>query len=185
MSESRTDRFEALTLMPANIQIDGDASLRQIVPADAEVLMSIVDANPDTREYVTWASQVKAPSDVVSVLQEHSESPAMIGRYALTHNDVVKGYIGIFPGFQTGEYGLGYFIDQSLRGRGYITRGVAAIIEVAKATLHPKHLYLQIALPNMASIVVARRLGFEPAEEVWDESLQMYETRFRMDPSDE
>lgn len=174
------DKFEALALLPSPIAAE-TFSLRRVERADSSVLANIIFRNPDIKKYVTWPSFVNNEADVVPALQRMSNQ-AMDGRYVAVETEgPVFGYIGIFPGEQSGEYGMGYFVDSRYRGRGLASQAVAAMVEAATEVLNPTQLYLQIAPENSPSVAVATGRGFQSAETVWDEDLQLQEQRYRLE----
>jgi len=67
-------------------------------------------------------------------------------------NDVVMG------GFRSGS--LGYYADMDLAGRGYMTEGLALVMDQAFTTLELNRLEANVQPANAASIALIRKLGF-------------------------
>ncbi len=67
-------------------------------------------------------------------------------------NDVVMG------GFRSGS--LGYYADMALAGNGYMSEGLALVLDQAFTTLDLNRLEANIQPANAASIAVVRKLGF-------------------------
>ncbi len=67
-------------------------------------------------------------------------------------NDVVMG------GFRSGS--LGYYVDMELAGRGYMSEGLALVLDQAFTTLDLNRLEANVQPANAASIALIRKLGF-------------------------
>jgi len=174
------ERFASLAALPDSLSSDDETLLRRIMPEDAPAFAEIIGKDPNIKKYVTWASLVRESSDVVPALQSRSNDE-MVGRYTIMHHGALIGYIGISPGEREDEYGLGYFINESARGKGYAKGAVVAMLGIAKEHLSPKSMYLQISPENEPSVAIASCLGFQPAETLWDEDLGMREQMFRLE----
>ncbi len=176
----RQETKNSLSILPDEILTTDTLKLRKIEPADAADLHAILENNRDIQEHVAWASRTHAPQDVIPALQRYSNE-AMDGRFALIADNKIMGYMGISPGDQDDEYGIGYFLDATARGNGHITNAVAALIDQARTHLGAKHVYIQIKPYNQESIAVAQSLGFQPAETVMGVDFPVQQQRWRLD----
>lgn len=67
-------------------------------------------------------------------------------------NDIMRG------GFRSGS--LGYYADMELAGAGYMTEGLALVMDQAFTVLDLHRLEVNVQPANAASIAVVRKLGF-------------------------
>ncbi|MFL2771019.1 MAG: GNAT family N-acetyltransferase [Rhodospirillaceae bacterium] len=79
-----------------------------------------------------------------------NEDDCLVG--VVNINDVMMG------GFRSGS--LGYYADMNMAGNGYMTEGLALVMDQAFTTLDLNRLEANIQPANAASIAVVRKLGF-------------------------
>jgi len=87
------------------------------------------------------------------------ESGEVVGLVAL--NFAGEGLEGIAPD----DHEIGWWLDPAFQGRGYATEGARALQAQAFGALGARRVVARVAVANVASIAVARRLGLEPAGE--------------------
>ncbi len=71
------------------------------------------------------------------------------------------GFIGLFdidPSFLSAE--MGYWVDKSVQGRGFVTRAAQVMLKYAFEELKLHRVELRCAATNERSMSVAQRLGF-------------------------
>jgi ribosomal-protein-serine acetyltransferase len=168
-----------LHTLPEYLDITERLALRKVQKTDFQCLFDIIKGNPDISKYVAWASKVHAAEDVVPRLQRYSNEE-MDGRFVIIGNGSVVGYIGIHAR-NRGEYGIGYFLDSSARGNGYVTDAASALIEQARQNLQAEQIFMQIIPDNEASSAIPEHLGFHKAETVMGTDFPVEQQRWRLD----
>lgn len=160
--------------MPREILTEQGFKLRFLRPEDAEGIYEIFQADPMIQSYVTWTAGLENAEDVRRAIEEFQSKQSL--RYAITDEDSVVGYIGIWKdrGYFTGkpaegEYGFGYFVDPAERGRGIVTSAAKALTAEAERVFPIEIYSLYIEDGNLASQAVARKLGFGRTDTVVEE----------------
>lgn len=167
-----------ISTLPPLMIITEELELKKITPADTDDLFRLVQNNPDIPQYTAWAKGIRADHDVIPNLQKYSNA-TMDGRYIITADDRVVGSIWAFAGSQDGEFGMGYCLDKSARGKGYVTKAATFVINQLK-NLGAQEIYFQIIPNNLNSGAVAQRLGFMPAETVVGTDFPVEQKRWRL-----
>lgn len=175
------ERVADLSRLPDRFPVCDGLEVRKITPADAARLFQILKDNPDIPQHVAWAARVSAVEDVIPSLQRYPSNENLDGRYAVTYKEDVVGYIGIHPGNQDGEFGIGYCLDANARGLGCMTNAVRSLTEQARTHLAARHVYCQVKPDNGASAAVPERLGFTPAEVVMGVDFPVEQRRWRLE----
>lgn len=165
--------------LPNEITILSHVGLRKISAADARALFSIIENNPEIRHFTAWPKEVWALEDTLPRLAAYSNTD-FDGRFVIIARDIVVGHIGAFAGQNPHEYGIGYFLDKSARGNGYITMAVSVLVAQLKAHLGAQEIFLQIKPDNPESIAVAKRLGCVEAETVMGVDFPVEQQRWRL-----
>ncbi len=168
-----------LSKLPNEISISNNLEIRKIKPSDAEDLYKLVKNNPDIPKRVAWAKYVKTFDDVIPSLKLRSDG-TLNGRFVIISQGKIVGCLGVYETKQKNEYSMGYCLDKSARGKGYVTKVIKAMIEQLK-NLGAKHFYFQIVPGNNDSIAIPKRLGFYPAETVMGIDFPVEQQRWRLD----
>lgn len=173
MKDSTPARPVNLHSMPAlqQVRLSESALLRPLSVDDASRLLEILDTDPNIRKRVTVANRMRSLGDVVREVGEYMNLPDRI-RYALLDSGNLVGLVTLSrdPGEYFGEtpapneYGFGYFLDPSARGRGLIVTAVGALMRVVKDNLSVDKFVAYCSDDNIESIAVLRKLGFNPTE---------------------
>ena len=153
-------------LMPARIMIDEGLALQRVESDDAEDLFQIIQSAPEIKLNVTWPASVNSVEDtsesIKYLLKEDKFQP-----YALKENNSTIGYIGTWkPDNKQHEIGFSYFLDKNKRGRGYVTRALQRLMQVAKEKLQARMFVVNIIDTNEASKAIAAKLGFEATDKL-------------------
>lgn len=169
LSNLRTSVFE-------NIDVREHVKLRPLEKADAPVLLAMLNTDPSIRERVGVASRLYTVEDVAKLLDDESGDEGLI-RYVIVENDRVVGMVnfwraGDFFGdkAEPDDYGFGYFLAPSARGRGLVTDSLSALMAVASAELDVKRFIAFCEADNKASGEVLKKAGFEPSEVSWKDT---------------
>lgn len=155
------------------IHVRDGVILRPLESADASELLAILDADPSIRERVGVASGLHSVDDVVALAAKEKGDDELI-RYVIVENEHVVGMVnfwraGEFFGDKADpdDYGFGYFLAPSARGRGLVTDSLSAIMIVASARLHIKRFIAFCEADNAASGAVLKKAGFEKTAMQW------------------
>jgi len=81
-------------------------------------------------------------------------------RYFAFVGDRLIGGCGLLPRIGPGALEIGYHVRADATGRGYATEMTAALVEVAFSVCEVERVELHIEEANLASVAVARKLGF-------------------------
>jgi RimJ/RimL family protein N-acetyltransferase len=167
-----------LAALPSTINIADSLYARATTQVDAPALFAMIRDNSDIPSYTAWAKGVATEDDVIPSLQRLSDEE-MHGRFILADEGKVIGAIWAFPGSQPAEFGIGYCLDKAVRGKGYATKAVSAMIGQLKG-LGAQQIYLQIISSNLASSAIPQRLGFTLAETVMGVDFPVEQQRWRL-----
>lgn len=167
-----------VSLLPRNIRISDDLALEKLTPNDVGAIFSMVERNPDIPRQVAFAKDITKLDDVLPSLQSRSNEN-LDGRYAIMSCNNLVGSIWAFPGSEEREFGIGYCLDSTARGNGYITRAVNRMIEELKL-LGASEVYFQIISQNTDSIDIPRSLGCQPAERLIGVDFPVEQQRWRL-----
>jgi RimJ/RimL family protein N-acetyltransferase len=173
MAQSNPERLSLRAPVFETINVRDGVVLRPLEGADAHQLLAILDADPSIRERVGVASGLHTPGDVVKLVAAEQGDDELI-RYAIVENEHVVGLMnfwraGEFFGdkAEPDDYGFGYFLAPSARGRGLVTDSLQAIMTVAAAHLPIRRFIAFCEADNQASGAVLKKAGFTPSGTAW------------------
>ena len=145
-------------------KIDDDLSLRLLEPRHAEEVYALIDRNRDhLRPWFRWAPNVDSAKAVgekiASWLHDLAERGSVftmieahgrpVGLMYTCDRDVVNKRVE-----------LGYWLDHTGQGKGYVTRACRALIDYAFDVLGVNRIDITADIENTRSRAVAERLGF-------------------------
>jgi ribosomal-protein-serine acetyltransferase len=140
------------------IELGGGAVLRSLAPEHAEALFRMVDSNRvRLSRWFPWVDDATAESQVGWLAgSNHEEQPyAPAGIWV---NDELVGTcdLSIERLSDTGE--LGFWLDESAVGRGFVTRGCQALLRLGFEDAGLHRVQLRAGVENLRSRAVAKRL---------------------------
>jgi RimJ/RimL family protein N-acetyltransferase len=154
MTETRTEN-----LMPPEIVIGQNLSLRQLVPGDAEALFAIIQSSPDIKSSVTWPASVDSIEDARAGIEQLLEENPY--RYTLQEDSATIGYVGMYDSdVSDNAFGLGYFLAVEKRGRGITTTVLDQLMRSVKNNVPVDMFVAYIIDSNKPSQAVVSKLGF-------------------------
>lgn len=103
----------------------------------------------DLRRYRAYLDRVER-QDAIGYLVGRNGDDALVG--VININDVILG------GFRSGS--LGYYASAPYSGRGYMTEGLALVLDQAFTVLNLHRIEANIQPQNDASLALVRKLGF-------------------------
>ena len=128
---------------------DGDAFVAAVV-ASRHLLRPWVDPPDDAGRYADWLDRL-GRDDQAAFLVHHDGCGGLVGWVSVSN--IVR------RAFQSASLGYGAFAGHA--GRGLMSEGVAAVVDVAFTTLGLHRLEANIQPGNGPSLALVRRLGFE------------------------
>lgn len=150
--------------------------LRPLATEDAAALLAIFEEDPTIRERVGIASRIHSTDDVKKILAEETKD-ADILRYVISEKDLVVGMVNFWrAGDYFGDkadpddYGFGYFLAPSARGRGLVTDSLRVLMDIAAEVLQARTFIAFCEADNAASGALLKKAGLEVTGEKWVES---------------
>ena len=149
-------------------------SLRPLAQSDAPSILEILDADPEIRDRVYVASLLHTPEDVTQEVERIAADPNLL-RFSIENEGHCVGLISFWrdidnPVFDDvdnpNDYGFGYFLDPSERGKGLVTDAVQAVIGRARDNLHIRQFIAYCEDNNPESISVLINMGFQPQSNI-------------------
>jgi RimJ/RimL family protein N-acetyltransferase len=165
MSESTTAPWYTFA-MPARVET-ARLALRPYQTADAPMLKSAIDANLDhLLPWIPWAQ--KEPSSlaeikrrIVGFTEEFRNGPNWGFAIFRRSDDRFLGGIGFHARIGPRALEIGYWLDRTMTGNGYITEAVEGLTRLAFDFPEIDRLEIRIDPRNTPSAAIPRRLGYE------------------------
>ena len=150
--------------------------LRELQPEDAEAIFRILSDEQVVRYYDTLMTQLEQAQSVIARHRKRFENNEGI-RWGITlKGDMeVVGNCGFFIDSRNRCAILSYVLERPYWNRGIMTEALEAIIPFGFDHYRLHRIEAHVALPNLASLRVLKKLGFQ------EEGLlgkRMYENRF-------
>jgi RimJ/RimL family protein N-acetyltransferase len=152
-----------------NIQVREGVVLRPLDASDATRILEILDTDTTIRSRVSVASKMHTSDDVEDQVENYRKDSHLI-RYAIIENDNPIGLVSFWRDIDNpfdapdnpDDYGFGFFLDPSKRGKGIVTNAVRNLMEVATKNLRVNRFIAYTEDDNQESIAVLNKLGFQP-----------------------
>ncbi|MEV4889062.1 GNAT family N-acetyltransferase [Nonomuraea sp. NPDC055795] len=145
----------ALPVVPTSVP---RLTLRPLTADDVEPYYELIVRNREhlTRhgdyEEVKVATRESVARDLVSPLDRNL-------RFGLWFEDQLVGRADLNP-VDPPRYSIGYWLDEGVTGRGYMTAACGALIDFARAGLGATDVFAGVTHGNDRSVAVLERLGF-------------------------
>ena len=150
--------------MPMEITISDEIILRTLQESHAEELFSLVDRNrAHLRAWLPWLDVTRSSADSVSFIRAQTSNAAREEEvpFGIFYRERLAGVVGYnWISSETRSCGLGYWLTETLQGQGIATRAVRALIRHAFESMGLRSVEIHVAVDNVRSRAVARRLGF-------------------------
>ncbi|MTD55929.1 GNAT family N-acetyltransferase [Amycolatopsis pithecellobii] len=136
-------------------------TLRGLDRSDTEAIVGIF-ADPAMSRYL--AADLSDPGQCRAMIERRLayRGPVALGHWVIERDGVVIGLAHLRPSDTlpdgTGE--IGYFLDPAHSGQGFATEAAAALLEHGLVTAGLPAVWALIHQSNVASLKLARRLGF-------------------------
>ncbi|TNC27035.1 GNAT family N-acetyltransferase [Amycolatopsis alkalitolerans] len=135
--------------------------LRGLDPSDGEAILRIF-ADPGRSRYL--AADFSDPSRCRAMIERRLayRGPEGLGHWAIERGGTVIGVAHLRPSgvLPEGTAEIGYFLDPAHGGHGFATEAVAALLDHGFATVSLPAVWALVHESNVASLKLARRLGF-------------------------
>ena len=126
----------------------------------ATELFNVVEKNRVYLEpWLGWVDYVKSPEDEFRAVQSIALSDT--GKYMILVNGNVCGMISFVQEYKSKmTVEIGYWLDNSMTGRGIMTRAVDKLAGLAFDVWGANRVEIQVAVENKKSRAIPERLGF-------------------------
>lgn len=157
------------------IDVSEDVKLRPLRQSDATHILEILAADNNIRSRVTVASRLHSPGDVATEIERYQKDPNLIRYTLLKENRPIglvsfwrdDGFFGTPP--NADDYGFGYFLDPSERGKGLVTTALQSLMKTVVKNFNVRQFVAFCEDNNHESIAVLVKLGFKPTNETFSE----------------
>lgn len=148
-------------MSPLPVELGDGAVLRRLELGDLEELWRVVERERERLAvWMPWVSltptieEERAWLSAVTANEGSLEGSGVFvdGRYA--------GGVGLMPGAYGISAEIGYWIDSEHEGRGFVTRAVRALVEIAFVELGVNRIAIRAGVENHRSRAIPERLGF-------------------------
>lgn len=135
-------------------------AIRPFIPADAGDLRRLTD-HPAITGPIDFLSSPFDDDDAVALIARNGAEECFLG---LWEGDDLVGCVGVH--LRAGErIEIGYWIDAALRGRGYASKGVAAVLGTIRRAHPDRRIVAECRPANLPSWHLLRKLGFRETGE--------------------
>jgi ribosomal-protein-serine acetyltransferase len=149
---------------PPMFVIDSRVALRVLREDDAAELFALTDANRAClRRWLPWVDLVTCEDDSRSFLEtvnaqrEEGRGPT----FGIVCDEALAGVVGFLPIDRVNRCGeIGYWLAESARGRGVMTRCCRFVVRYGFLTLDLNRIQIAAGTDNVESRAIAERLGF-------------------------
>lgn len=148
-------------MSPLPVQLGDGALLRRYVADDLDELWRVVQAERDRLgEWMPWVEHTRSRDDQKAWLDRVIADLDNLDGSAVFAAGELAGGVGLsFDPFGiSGE--IGYWIRADCEGRGLVTRGARALIDLAFHERGVHRVVIRAGVENVRSRAVAERLGF-------------------------
>lgn len=145
-------------------ELPGGCHLRFFEESDAEALHRVAAANrAHLAEWLPWAQGRISPDTLLEWIRRSRQQIADNNGFqaAIVDGDAIIGVVG-FDGVDWNHRsaGIGYWLVEGRQGRGTMTEAVRALTAHAFDTWGLKRVEIRVAVGNVRSAAIPRRLGF-------------------------
>jgi ribosomal-protein-serine acetyltransferase len=140
---------------------DAEMELRAVTEGDASwVLEAVRESHAHLAPWMSWAQETYGPEDVQVFLEDVALGVERAYAIVSRADGVRHGICSLNRVDETNRTAnLGYWLRGSSTGRGLATRAARAMLVHALEDLRMERVEVSVAVANVASVRVARRLG--------------------------
>lgn len=146
------------------ISVDNTIRLELITENHAEELFALVDSNRTyLREWLTFVDRMQtvefARNFVNGTMQRNKEG--MEYAFVIIENDTMIGRIGVYKIDSQNKIGeIGYWLAETVQGRGVIAKSTKAIIDFCFSGLQLNRIEIKCGTNNLKSKAIPEKLHF-------------------------
>ncbi|WP_201780997.1 GNAT family N-acetyltransferase [Sphingomonas sp. Leaf343] len=138
-------------------------AIRPFIPADAGDLRRLTD-HPAITGPIDFLSSPFDDDDAVALIARNGAEECFLG---LWEGDDLVGCVGVH--LRAGErIEIGYWIDAARHGRGYASKGVAAVLHALRGAHPDRRIVAECRPANLPSWRLLHKLGFRDTGEAGD-----------------
>ncbi len=156
--DARGDAF------PERIPAGPGCELHQLEPEDAAGIFALVCANREhLGQWLPWVESTHEEADTRRFLEQvrANRAEGRTAAYSLRAGGRLAGLIGLHDiDAANGTAQIGYWLAAEFEGRGWMTRAVRALLDMAFRSLALDRIEIRCAAGNLRSQAIPKRLGF-------------------------
>ncbi|MBK5461929.1 GNAT family N-acetyltransferase [Peribacillus sp. TH27] len=147
-----------------SFKVDNQIGIELLQQQHKEELFKLVDNNREhLRKWLLWVDKRKSAQDFEPIIS------IWINNYAnnngldagIRYNGKLVGMIGLhYIDWKNKATSIGYFLSEEAQGNGIITKSVSSLVNYLFKELDLNRIEIQVAVNNLKSITIPRRLGF-------------------------
>jgi len=148
------------------LEVGPDAAVLPPHPSLARALFALVERNRERlRRWLPWVEEMRTVEDEARFLEGSWRAFEAGERLpgVLTVGGRIAGMIGLSIDRANASAEVGYWVDGEVEGRGYVSRALARLCDVAFGELRLQRVVILAAVDNARSRTVAERAGFRAA----------------------
>ena len=144
------------------IPVNNDIYLEILSESHASLIFATIDSQREyLRKWLPFVDASKKVEDTLSFIQATANSPEKDTTYVIFYQNQFAGLAGL----KTTDYAnkrteLGYWLSETLQGKGIVTSVCKKIIEIAFTKMEMNRVQIRMSVGNEKSCAVAKRLGF-------------------------
>lgn len=145
------------------IKVDEDLELRALSEADANRLFQLTDENRAyLAKYLPWVDKTTSTDDSLSFIKATKEKRTLGQEYGfgIIVNGEIMGHISLMHITDGQIPEIGYWIAESVSGRGTTKKAAKAVTEFGFNTLNLGKILIRAREDNVASNKIAESLGY-------------------------
>ena len=146
------------------IRIDQNLELRPVSLASSGIVFeSIHQSRVHLRRWLPFVDATKNVSDTQNFIKSVLRNPCLKQDmvFEIWHSTIFAGLISFKEIDKTNnKLELGYWLDQSMTGKGIMVRSVKKLIDHAFQKMKMNRVMIKVAVGNDKSIAIPKKLGF-------------------------
>ncbi len=149
---------------PATIRVDDEIELRLVTDRDALRVFALTDRNrPHQRPWLPWVDRTTSVSETQGWVQRSLDQMRRGEGFqtCIEYRSELAGVIGyVYLDAANRRVEIGYWLSETLQGRGIVTRACRRMVEFAFDSLGVHRVEIRADVENRKSRAIPERLGF-------------------------
>jgi len=147
------------------LTIDEKLHLEKIKLSYAGIIFNAIDQDRKfLSQWLPFVSQTKTIADTEAYIQSIIKKPydQRDEVYTIWYRNEFAGLIGLKDTDRLNEKTeIGYWMIEKMQGKGIMTRSVSKLIDYAFRNLNMNRIQIKVAVGNLKSAAIPKRLGFQ------------------------